>query len=72
MSLALPIQMKDFGLSKDGNVITKDCNACRALVAQETGSSTAPIPFERFEHPIDLGDMTSVNCADCHNGGVAS
>jgi hypothetical protein len=23
-----------------------------------------------FKHPIDLGDLGSVNCSDCHNGGV--
>jgi acyl-CoA hydrolase len=24
----------------------------------------------QFKHPVDLGDMTAVNCADCHTGGV--
>ena len=58
-------------VSKDGEVITKDCSACHTLVAQETGSPTATIPSERFDHPVDLGDLAAVNCSDCHTGGVA-
>jgi len=23
-----------------------------------------------FKHPIELGDLSAVNCSDCHNGGV--
>jgi hypothetical protein len=30
--------------------------------------NTPPAPT--FQHPVDLGDLTQVNCADCHNGGV--
>jgi nitrate/TMAO reductase-like tetraheme cytochrome c subunit len=58
--------------SKDGKTITKDCNVCHTLLAQEEGgvpllgSSTGIT----FKHPVDLGDMTAVNCSDCHNGGV--
>jgi hypothetical protein len=24
-----------------------------------------------FKHPVDLGDLTAVNCSDCHTGGVS-
>jgi hypothetical protein len=58
--------------SKDGKTITKDCNVCHTLLAQEEGGvpllgSSSGITFK---HPVDLGDMTAVNCSDCHNGGV--
>jgi hypothetical protein len=26
------------------------------------------IPKKEFTHPIDLGDLTAVTCADCHTG----
>jgi len=57
--------------SKDGKVITKDCDACHTLLAQQEGvaartvSATTP-----FKHPVDIGDLAAVNCSDCHNGGV--
>lgn len=57
--------------SKDGKTITKDCNVCHTLLSQEEGGqplmgSSSGIPFK---HPVDLGDLTQVNCSDCHNGG---
>jgi nitrate/TMAO reductase-like tetraheme cytochrome c subunit len=57
--------------SKDGKVITKDCNVCHTVLSQSEGTAPA-IPFTRaaFKHPIDLGDLTGVNCSDCHTGGA--
>jgi len=26
-------------------------------------------PQANFQHPVDIGDLTQVNCADCHTGG---
>ena len=58
-------------VSKDGKVISKDCNSCHTVLDQEEGGShIAQIPVQAFKHPVDLGDMTAVNCSDCHNGGV--
>ncbi len=59
-------------VTKTGKTISKDCNSCHTLLAQEEGGvhlvgSSEGIPFK---HPVDLGDMTAVNCSDCHNGGV--
>jgi hypothetical protein len=25
---------------------------------------------QQFKHPVDIGDLTAVNCSDCHSGGV--
>ena len=58
-------------VSKDGRVISKDCNACHTLLDQEEGQShLAQMQAQQFKHPVDIGDLTSVNCADCHTGGV--
>lgn len=58
--------------SKDGKVITKDCNTCHTVLGQEEGVLPAAVvnTAMSFKHPIDLGDLGSVNCSDCHNGGV--
>jgi nitrate/TMAO reductase-like tetraheme cytochrome c subunit len=60
-------------VSKDGKTISKDCNSCHTVLSQQEGAqsmvaSTTGVPFK---HPVDLGDLTAVNCSDCHSGGVA-
>jgi nitrate/TMAO reductase-like tetraheme cytochrome c subunit len=58
-------------VSKDGRVISKNCDSCHSLLDQEEGSQhLAAMTPEQFKHPVDLGDLTAVNCADCHTGGV--
>ncbi len=58
-------------VSADGRVITRDCNQCHTMMSETEGvaSASAP-PAPTFQHPVDLGDLTQVNCADCHTGGV--
>ena len=59
-------------VSSTGQVISKDCNSCHTVAAQREGhEQLAAIPDQAFKHPIDLGDLASVNCADCHSGGAA-
>lgn len=57
--------------SKDGKVISKDCNSCHTMLTQEEGVLPANVvnTAMSFKHPVDLGDLTAVNCSDCHNGG---
>jgi len=58
-------------VSKDGKVISKDCNSCHTVLEQqESGNEVASLPTQIFKHPVDIGDLTQVNCSDCHNGGV--
>jgi nitrate/TMAO reductase-like tetraheme cytochrome c subunit len=58
-------------VSPEGKVISKDCNICHTLMGQEEGGvSMAAVPKLSFQHPVDLGDLTQVNCSDCHNGGT--
>ena len=56
-------------LSADGRVVSKDCNQCHTLMSEGT-SNVAATTTPAFQHPVDLGDLTQVNCADCHTGGV--
>lgn len=58
-------------VSPEGKVISKDCNICHTVMGQEeAGVSTATAPQITFQHPVELGDLTQVNCSDCHSGGV--
>jgi len=54
----------DQHVSADGKRISKECTICHTILPQSSAASTAA-----FEHPIDLGDLRAVNCADCHTGG---
>ena len=58
-------------VSADGKVVSRDCNQCHTLMSETEGTASATAaPPPTFQHPVDLGDLTQVNCADCHNGGV--
>jgi TPP-dependent 2-oxoacid decarboxylase len=57
-------------VSADGKVVTKDCQTCHTVLTQQEGSvSLAAVKNAPFQHPIDLGDLTQVNCSDCHASG---
>ncbi len=51
----------DQHVSKDGRRISKDCNVCHTLLDNNQTNA-------QFVHPVDLGDLRSVNCAGCHTG----
>jgi nitrate/TMAO reductase-like tetraheme cytochrome c subunit len=57
-------------VSADGRVISKDCNQCHSVMSQTEGTATAAASAPTFQHPVDIGDMTQVSCADCHTGGT--
>ncbi len=57
-------------VSADGRVISKDCTQCHTLMSETEGTtSLAATAVPSFQHPVDLGDLTQVNCSDCHSGG---
>jgi hypothetical protein len=56
-------------VSSDGRVIGRDCNQCHTVMNDSQSASASAGP-PMFQHPVDIGDMTQVNCADCHTGGV--
>jgi nitrate/TMAO reductase-like tetraheme cytochrome c subunit len=53
----------DQHVSQDGKRISKDCQICHTVLPESNNASAA------FEHPVDIGDLRGVNCADCHTGG---
>jgi ribosomal protein S27E len=56
-------------VSKSGKVIAKDCHICHDVLSEAvSGSPMFSMPKNEFQHPVDLGDMTAVTCADCHTG----
>ncbi|HVZ16316.1 MAG TPA: NapC/NirT family cytochrome c [Terriglobales bacterium] len=59
-------------VSADGKVISKDCESCHTMMSEAAAGSeiAGSAKGAAFKHPVDLGDMTAVNCSDCHNGGV--
>jgi nitrate/TMAO reductase-like tetraheme cytochrome c subunit len=59
-------------VSLEGKVISKECDTCHTVLGQEEGGIPKMITQKlSFQHPVDLGDMTQVNCSDCHTGGVS-
>jgi hypothetical protein len=56
-------------VSEEGKVLTRDCNVCHLVLAQEIG--TAPVRVDlaglKYQHPVDVGDAwKESNCSDCH------
>lgn len=57
--------------SPDGKVVSKGCDTCHTILSQDEGASRLiSAEGKQFQHPVDLGDLTQVNCSDCHTGGV--
>ncbi len=57
--------------SRDGKVITKECNACHTILGQGTPEEVAKTPpmEQPFRHPVDVGaDVTQDKCNICHTG----
>jgi len=58
-------------VSPDGRVISRDCNQCHTMMSETNGATNvAAAPVQNFQHPVDIGDLTQVSCADCHTGGT--
>lgn len=59
-------------VSDEGKVIPKDCDTCHTVMHQQEGAVQIASPIEtKFQHPVDIGDLTQVACSDCHTGGVS-
>jgi hypothetical protein len=59
-------------VSSDGRILSRDCNQCHTVLSQTEGATAlaSTLPTTQFQHPVDIGDLTQVSCADCHTGGV--
>lgn len=61
----------DQHVSKTGKKITKDCNVCHDVLGQKEASTVMiSAPEAKFQHPVDLGDLREVTCAECHTGSA--
>ena len=56
-------------VSKTGSDIRKDCNLCHTMLDQSQAGAPVAITHGQFNHPVELGDLAKLNCADCHRGG---
>ncbi len=57
-------------VSDDGRVLSKDCNTCHTILAQQFERDTLRISLGgvEYKHPVDIGDAwKETNCSDCHN-----
>ena len=52
--------------SNDGRVIRNDCAICHTAIEQSFGGKTFQPPNRTFQHPVDLGDKNTWQCAACH------
>jgi hypothetical protein len=58
-------------VSPDGKVLSRDCNTCHTILAQQFENDSLRISLGGIEyrHPVDIGDAwKEMNCSDCHNG----
>jgi nitrate/TMAO reductase-like tetraheme cytochrome c subunit len=59
-------------VSADGKVLAKDCDTCHTVLSQQEGKTPLMSAGEKkFQHPVDVGDLTQVACTDCHTGGAS-
>jgi hypothetical protein len=57
-------------VSDDGKVLSRDCNVCHTILAQQFERDTLRLSLGGVEymHPVDIGDAwKETNCSDCHN-----
>lgn len=57
-------------VSDDGKVLSKDCNSCHTILAQQFERDTLRLSLGgiEYKHPVDVGDAwKEMNCSDCHN-----
>ena len=58
--------------STDNKVVSKQCDVCHTVIGEEMSGQPVIGSAQgmQFKHPVDIGDITQVNCSDCHNGGI--
>lgn len=56
--------------TKEGNVISKDCNLCHTIIAQELDEGIQKVSLSgiQYKHPVEIGNQWyEMNCSDCHS-----
>ncbi len=57
-------------VSDDGKVLSRDCNICHTILAQQFEKEGLRLSLEGvdYKHPVDIGNSwKEMNCCDCHN-----
>jgi len=57
-------------VSDDGTVLSKDCNLCHTILAQQFEKDKLRLSLGGidYRHPVDIGDAwKEMNCSDCHS-----
>ena len=57
-------------VSDDGKILSRDCNTCHVILAQQMERDTLRLSLGGVEyvHPVDIGDAwKETNCNECHN-----
>jgi hypothetical protein len=57
-------------VAEDGKVLTRDCNVCHTILAQqfERAAVRMSLGGVEYQHPSDIGDAwKDTNCSECHN-----
>jgi hypothetical protein len=57
-------------ISNDGKVLSKDCNVCHTILAQQFEQDTLRLSLSGidYRHPVDVGEAwKETNCNECHN-----
>lgn len=52
--------------SPEGRAIRNDCSICHTTLDQTFGGKTVASQNGRFQHPVELGDRNTFQCAVCH------
>ena len=55
--------------TEDGEVISRDCNVCHTIVAQErlSGETVVSLTSVEYQHPEDIDEeWKETNCSECH------
>jgi nitrate/TMAO reductase-like tetraheme cytochrome c subunit len=58
-------------VSNTGRVIRNDCAICHTTLQQTFGGRTFQPANAVFQHPVELGDKNTWQCAACHKGDRA-
>jgi nitrate/TMAO reductase-like tetraheme cytochrome c subunit len=53
-------------VSRDGKVITNNCNVCHSVIYDSAGPPEKNIKTGPFQHPVDLGALAERKCEFCH------
>ncbi len=53
-------------VSDTGRVIRNDCNVCHTVLDQSEGGRRLAVENGMFRHPVNIGDLSGMNCTACH------